>query len=73
MEVKNTIFVNYGKDRCQSKKGTFIFSTNPGDEDLNHPIHVEGAKLIKVSKEYLTFLHRPSLGKINPSDCVGEF
>ena len=72
MNVKNTDFAKYGADRCKPEKGVFVFSTNPSIQDLNHPVHVAAASLHDVDKEYLAFVHRPSLGPINPSDCVGE-
>ena len=72
MEVKNNVFAKYGIDRCDSSKGIFILSTNPSDEDLNHPVHIQQSTLNEVDDNFLAFVHRPSLGKINPTDCVGE-
>ena len=67
MYVRNSTFANYGTD-CA--KHSSVFRTQPGDEDFNFPVIASGVKYVNVSEDHYVFWDRPSLGKVNPSDCV---
>ncbi|CAK8682970.1 unnamed protein product [Clavelina lepadiformis] len=47
-----------------------IFFTNPGNEDIFHPTYLRNIVLSNVDDDSKVYYARPSLGKINPSDCV---
>ncbi|XP_051729532.1 LOW QUALITY PROTEIN: fibrocystin-L-like [Ctenopharyngodon idella] len=68
MTVYDTTFVGF-KSVC-SIETNYMFMTNPGNEDLQHPISVERIAKINSTEDALAFIHRPDLGKVNPSDCV---
>ncbi|KAM6899772.1 PKHD1 like 1, tandem duplicate 1 [Xenentodon cancila] len=68
MTVTDTTFVNF-RDVCSGERN-FAFMTNPLNEDLQHPVQVSGIKLVDSLDENKAFIHRPDLGKVNPSDCV---
>ncbi|XP_043073568.1 PKHD1 like 1, tandem duplicate 1 [Puntigrus tetrazona] len=68
MTVSDTTFVGF-KSVCSTERN-FMFMTNPGNEDLQHPISVERISQINSTEDSLAFIHRPDLGKVNPSDCV---
>ncbi|KAK9957826.1 hypothetical protein ABG768_012036 [Culter alburnus] len=68
MTVSDTTFVGF-KSVC-STETNYMFMTNPGNEDLQHPISVERIVKINSTEDALAFIHRPDLGKVNPSDCV---
>ena len=44
--------------------------TNPSYEDLQHPLIASGISYFNVPSSNVVFFDNPSLGKINPSDCV---
>ncbi|ROL45843.1 Fibrocystin-L [Anabarilius grahami] len=68
MTVSDTTFVGF-KSVC-STETNYMFMTNPGNEDLQHPISVERIAKINSTEDALAFIHRPDLGKVNPADCV---
>ncbi|XP_056106662.1 fibrocystin-L-like [Rhinichthys klamathensis goyatoka] len=68
MTVSDTTFVGF-KSVC-SKETNYMFMTNPGNEDLQHSISVERIAKINCTEDALAYIHRPDLGKVNPSDCV---
>nr|XP_055075127.1 fibrocystin-L-like [Misgurnus anguillicaudatus] len=68
MTVSDTTFVGF-RNVCSTERN-YMFMTNPGNEDLQHPISVERISKIDSTEESLAFIHNPDLGKVNPSDCV---
>uniref|UniRef100_W5M5C1 PKHD1 like 1 n=1 Tax=Lepisosteus oculatus TaxID=7918 RepID=W5M5C1_LEPOC len=68
MTVTNTTLVGF-KSVC-SKEMNVMFMTNPGNEDLQHPVHVQGLRMVDYMETAKVFIHRPDLSKVNPSDCV---
>uniref|UniRef100_A0A8C5QTU9 Fibrocystin-L n=1 Tax=Leptobrachium leishanense TaxID=445787 RepID=A0A8C5QTU9_9ANUR len=68
MSVKDTTFVAY-KEVC-SGEANVMFMTNPLNEDLQHPVHVSGLRIVDSSENQRVFIHRPDVSKANPSDCV---
>ncbi|XP_056153970.1 fibrocystin-L-like [Lampris incognitus] len=68
MRVIDTTFVGF-RNVCSSQTNV-MFITNPSNEDLQHPIHVQGLTLIDSTEGAKVFVHRPDLGKVNPADCV---
>ncbi|KAK2887447.1 hypothetical protein Q8A67_015675 [Cirrhinus molitorella] len=68
MTVSDTTFVGF-KNVCSTERN-YMFMTNPGNEDLQHPISVQRISKIDSTEDSLAFIHRPDLGKVNPSDCV---
>ncbi|XP_067947416.1 fibrocystin-L-like [Watersipora subatra] len=67
--VKDVVFAKFGL-ACGGNKRDVIFSTSPGNEDLQHPMEVSSLTLIDVDDESKAFYHRPSVSKINSADCV---
>ncbi|KAJ0054901.1 hypothetical protein NL108_007111 [Boleophthalmus pectinirostris] len=68
MTVTDTTFVGF-KPVCSGEQN-YMFITNVMNEDLQHPVQVSGIRTIDSSKDNRVFIHRASLGKVNPSDCV---
>uniref|UniRef100_A0AAV2K2L6 G8 domain-containing protein n=1 Tax=Knipowitschia caucasica TaxID=637954 RepID=A0AAV2K2L6_KNICA len=68
MVVKDTTFVGF-KEVCSGQEN-FMFITNTMNEDLQHPVHVSGLKMVDSSDNNKAFFHRADVGKVNPSDCV---
>ncbi|KAK2830693.1 hypothetical protein Q5P01_018624 [Channa striata] len=68
VNVTDTTFVSF-RNVCSSETN-IMFLTNPENEDLQHPVHVSGIQLIDSTENAKVFVHRPNLGKVNPSDCV---
>uniref|UniRef100_A0A672GVH9 Polycystic kidney and hepatic disease 1 (autosomal recessive)-like 1 n=1 Tax=Salarias fasciatus TaxID=181472 RepID=A0A672GVH9_SALFA len=68
MTVTDTTFVNF-KDVCSGETNV-MFITNSLNEDLQHPVHVSGIKMVDSTEKGKVFIHRPDLGKVNPADCV---
>ncbi|XP_053571903.1 fibrocystin-L [Bombina bombina] len=68
MKVEDTTFVGF-RNVCSGETNV-MFMTNPLNEDLQHPIHVSGINIVNSSEKQKIFIHRPDLGKVNPSDCV---
>ncbi|XP_073714826.1 fibrocystin-L [Misgurnus anguillicaudatus] len=68
LTVSDTTFVGF-RNVCSTERN-YMFMTNPGNEDLQHPISVERISKIDSIEESLAFIHNPDLSKVNPSDCV---
>ncbi|XP_053349466.1 PKHD1 like 1, tandem duplicate 1 [Clarias gariepinus] len=68
LTVTNTTFVGF-RNVC-SGETNYMFMTDPGNEDLQHPISVQGIVKSNSTEEAQVFIHHPDLGKVNPSDCV---
>uniref|UniRef100_A0A8C4N325 Polycystic kidney and hepatic disease 1 (autosomal recessive)-like 1 n=1 Tax=Eptatretus burgeri TaxID=7764 RepID=A0A8C4N325_EPTBU len=68
MYVSDTILTGFG-EICSGQRD-IAFMTNPLNEDLQHPIHVQRLRWHGTSDRNKVFIHRPSLSKVNPSDCV---
>nr|XP_055075555.1 fibrocystin-L-like [Misgurnus anguillicaudatus] len=68
MTVSDTTFVGF-RNVCSTERN-YMFMTNPGNEDLQHPISVERISKIDSTEESLAFIHNPDLSKVNPSACV---
>ncbi|XP_069076732.1 fibrocystin-L-like isoform X2 [Pleurodeles waltl] len=68
MTVEDSLFVGF-KNVC-SVETNVMFMTNPLNEDLQHPVHVSGIQMADTAHEAKIFIHRPDVGKANPSDCV---
>ncbi|XP_069076730.1 fibrocystin-L-like isoform X2 [Pleurodeles waltl] len=68
MTVEDSLFVGF-KNVC-SVETNVMFMTNPLNEDLQHPVHVSGIQMADTANEAKIFIHRPDVGKANPSDCV---
>ncbi|KAI2652983.1 Fibrocystin-L [Labeo rohita] len=60
MTVSDTTFVGF-KNVCSTERN-FMFMTNPGNEDLQHPISVQRISKIDSTEDSLAFIHRPDLG-----------
>uniref|UniRef100_A0A3Q3JRM8 Polycystic kidney and hepatic disease 1 (autosomal recessive)-like 1 n=1 Tax=Monopterus albus TaxID=43700 RepID=A0A3Q3JRM8_MONAL len=54
---------------CSSETNV-MFISNPQSEDLQHPVQVSGIRVFDSTENAQVFVHRPDLGKVNPSDCV---
>ncbi|XP_033119895.1 fibrocystin-L-like [Anneissia japonica] len=48
----------------------YCIMSNPSNEDGIHPMTAIGTHMVSVKFDNRVFIHRPSLGKVNPSDCV---
>ncbi|XP_061110160.1 fibrocystin-L-like isoform X2 [Conger conger] len=68
MTVIDTTFVGF-KRFCSGQMDV-MFMTNPLNEDLQHPIHVERLTQEDSIPEAKVLIHRPDVSKANPSDCV---
>ncbi|XP_072303332.1 fibrocystin-L-like [Eucyclogobius newberryi] len=68
MTVTDTTFVGF-KAVCSGEEN-YMFITNTMNEDLQHPVQVSKIKIVDSSEDNKVFIHRASLGKVNPSDCV---
>ncbi|XP_078542271.1 fibrocystin-L [Lissotriton helveticus] len=68
MTVEDSLFVGF-KNVCSGETNV-MFITNPLNEDLQHPVHVSGIQMVDTANEAKIFIHRPDVGKANPSDCV---
>lgn len=55
----DTTFVGF-KKVCSSETN-FMFITNPLNEDLQHPVHVSGIKMIDSTEEARVLIHRPDV------------
>ncbi|XP_071946022.1 fibrocystin-L-like [Antedon mediterranea] len=51
-------------------KDHYAIMTNPSNDDGIHPMSAVGTKMVTVRDENRVYIHRPNLGKVNPSDCV---
>nr|XP_014351910.1 PREDICTED: fibrocystin-L [Latimeria chalumnae] len=68
MTVQDSTFVGF-KSVCSGEMNV-MFMTNPLNEDLQHPVHVKKINIVNSTEQAKIFIHRPDLGKVNPSDCV---
>uniref|UniRef100_A0A3Q3K5H6 Polycystic kidney and hepatic disease 1 (autosomal recessive)-like 1 n=1 Tax=Monopterus albus TaxID=43700 RepID=A0A3Q3K5H6_MONAL len=68
MTVKDTTFISF-RNVCSSETNV-MFISNPQSEDLQHPVQVSGIRVFDSTENAQVFVHRPDLGKVNPSDCV---
>ncbi|KAJ8334858.1 hypothetical protein SKAU_G00404970 [Synaphobranchus kaupii] len=68
MTVTDTTFVGF-KGVCSGQMNV-MFMTNPENEDLQHPTHVERVMMVDSVEDGRVFLHRADVNKANPSDCV---
>ncbi|XP_022094388.1 fibrocystin-L-like [Acanthaster planci] len=66
-ELHNVVFRGFGQ-HC--KRTDAAIMTNPGSQNAMHPLITSGIKMEEVAEERKIFIHHPSLGKVNPSDCV---
>ena len=67
MKVSNVTFINF-KTQCGEQDAAI--ASNKKNEDGQHPVTFTNTKLFNVSASSKVYLHRPSLGSINPSDCI---
>ena len=65
--LNDVTFINFV---TRNTKRDVVFKSNPASQDCQHPTYVSNITLINVDSNSLYFNHRPSLGKVNPSDCV---
>ncbi|CAF0710276.1 unnamed protein product [Brachionus calyciflorus] len=68
MLVDNCTFVHF-KSQCDSERD-YVISTNKNNDDGQHPIVLKNIKYLDVEHEAKIWIHRPNIGKINPSDCI---
>uniref|UniRef100_A0AAR2IPV4 Polycystic kidney and hepatic disease 1 (autosomal recessive)-like 1 n=1 Tax=Pygocentrus nattereri TaxID=42514 RepID=A0AAR2IPV4_PYGNA len=68
LSVTDTTFAGF-RNVCLSQTD-YMFMTNPGNDDLQHPIYVKRITKIDSTEEAQVFIYRPDLSKVNPSDCV---
>ncbi|KAJ8389419.1 hypothetical protein AAFF_G00119570 [Aldrovandia affinis] len=68
MMVTDTVFVGF-RSVCSGQMNV-MFMTNPGNEDLQHPVHVERLTLVDSVEEAKVHIQRADVSKANPSDCV---
>merc|ERR1719376_1087767 len=68
MELEDVTFVKYDDTRCGKK--SFALSTSSSEEDMQFPIFAKGVSYVDVPADSVLHFHRPSLGKIDPSNCV---
>ncbi|KAJ8026384.1 Fibrocystin-L [Holothuria leucospilota] len=66
-KLTGVTFAEYG-EACGRRN--VIIMTNPASGDASHPIHLQSIHLLNVLKKCYLVIHRPSLGLVNPSDCV---
>ena len=66
--VTNSTFAHFGTT-CDNGNDV-IFSTSLHNDDGQLPLQVDSLSLYDVKNESKIWIHRPNLGKINPSDCV---
>ena len=74
-EMRQVTFANF-HERCPGMSDT-VLMTSPLAEDANHPVHMSDISFISdnrfsspVPSNAKLFVHRPNLGRVNPSDCV---
>ncbi|XP_072104046.1 PKHD1 like 1, tandem duplicate 1 [Mobula birostris] len=68
MMVQNTTFVGF-RGVCSKELNT-MFISNPNNEDMQHPVLVEGITIDQSEERGKVFIHRPDVTKVNPNDCV---
>lgn len=67
MHINDVTFANFGNE-CG--RNNAAIRTNPDYEDMQMPIIASNISFINVATDHAVFFDNPSLGKINPSDCV---
>ena len=67
MYLNSVTFANFGNE-CESRN--VAIRTNPAYEDMQMPIIASNISYINVAMSHAIFYDKPSLGKINPADCV---
>ncbi|XP_072925977.1 LOW QUALITY PROTEIN: PKHD1 like 1, tandem duplicate 1 [Hemitrygon akajei] len=68
MMVQNTTFVGFW-GVCSKELNVMLIS-NPNNEDMQHPVLMEGITIDQSEERGKVFIHRPDVTKVNPSDCV---
>ncbi|KPP78019.1 fibrocystin-L-like, partial [Scleropages formosus] len=68
LTVTDTVFVGFGY--ICPKQISVMFMTDPNNEDLQHPVHVERITIANSTEDAKVFIHRPDVRLVNPSDCV---
>ena len=69
MIMRDTTFAKYqGEDSCGKKH--VAVRTNPDYEDMQMPVIASGITFVDVDEANKVFFDEPSLGAVNPSDCV---
>ncbi|XP_019623376.1 PREDICTED: fibrocystin-L-like [Branchiostoma belcheri] len=67
MHIRDVAFSNFGPS-CAGED--VILMTNPKQEDAGFPTKLSGITLHGIAEKNKAFFLRPSVGKINPADCV---
>ncbi|KAI8520672.1 Fibrocystin-L [Branchiostoma belcheri] len=67
MVINNVKFARYGN---QCGREDVAIMTNPNQEDATFPTYTSGLSFPGTQEQYRVYYSRPSLGSINPSDCV---
>lgn len=67
MKISNVSFINF-KTQCGEQD--IAIASSKFNEDGQHPVTVANTRLFNVDNSSKVFIHRPSLGSINPSDCI---
>lgn len=67
MVIKNVTFANFG-EYCGDQ--STVISSSVKNDDGQHPVTLSQISLFNVTNTSKVFIHRPNVGKINPSDCV---
>jgi len=69
MRAKNITFVHF-KEQCNGAHRDYAIATNKKNDDGQHQVFFKSISLIDVDIGSKVFIHRPNIGKINPSDCI---
>ena len=56
--------------RCNGHRQDVAITSNPKSADAQHPVKLGRLLTLNVNKNSSIFVHEPSLGLVNPSDCV---
>ena len=67
MIIENVTFSSF-KNSCSTRD--YAIATSLHNDDGQHPVQISKIKLNNVDADSKVFIHRPNIGKINPSDCV---
>ena len=67
MYLNSVTFANFGNE-CGGRN--VAIRTNPAYEDMQMPIIATNISYINVEMSHQVFYDNPSLGKVNPADCV---
>ncbi|XP_077992871.1 fibrocystin-L-like [Glandiceps talaboti] len=68
VQLTDVTFSNFDSN-CNGKVDK-VFMTNPSNGDAMHPMVVQGLEFYDVDEDSKLFIHAPSLGFVNPADCV---